>query len=80
MHQDYSESELEEIIDFEEETTAHLSLRQREHFIDDESEDSFRDYDSDNDNVTITYSSLNDLSPPRSPPLSLFHSPKEEEV
>ena len=82
MHQrDYSESELDEVTDFGEQTTAYSSPRQRNPFIEDEAEeDSFRDFDSDYDDVTINYSPLNDLSPLRSPSLLDISPPKGRRV
>ena len=70
MHQDYSEIELEEVTDFDEQTTVFSTPRQRNPFIEDEAEeDSFRVFDSDYDDVTINHSPLNDLSARRSPSL-----------
>ena len=82
MHQrGYSESELEEVLDFEEETTAYSSPRQTNLFIDDEDdEDSFGDFDSDYDILTINYSPLIDLSPPSSPSLFNVPQPKRRRV
>ena len=78
MHQrDYSESELEEIIDFEEEIAAYTSPRQRKLliFIDDEVEEaSFREFDLNYDDVTTHYSPLNDLLPKKCP--SFFDVPQ----
>ena len=61
-HRDYSESELRKIFEFDEETTACLSPRQRNTFIDEEAEDSSRDFDSDHDDATINCRRLSDLS------------------
>ena len=81
MHQrDYSESELEEVTDFDEQTAAYSSPRRRNPFIEDEAEDSFRDFDSDYDDVTINYSPLNYLSPLRSPSLLDVSPPKRRRV
>ena len=71
VHQrDYYESELEEVTDFDEQTAAYSTPGRRNPFIEDEAEeDSFRDFDSDYDDVTINFSLLNDLSRLRSPSL-----------
>ena len=65
LHQrDYSESELEEVTDFADQIIEYSTPRQKNPFIEDEAEDdSFQDFDSDYDDVTINYSPVNDLSP-----------------
>ena len=78
---DYSESEVEEVTSFDEQTTAHPFPRQSNPFIEVETEeDSFRDFDSDYDDVTINYSPLNDLSPLRSALLFDVSQPKKRSV
>ena len=81
MHQrDYSESELEEVTDFDEQTTAYSTPRQRNPFIEIEAkEDSLPDFDSEYD-VTINPSPLIDLSPLRSPSLLDVSQPKRRRV
>ena len=77
----YSETELEEQFDFEEQTTAYSSSRKKNPFINDEAEgDSFRDFDSDYDDVTIKNSPLKVLSPPRSTSLSDLRQPKRRRI
>ena len=82
MHQrDYSESELEVVTDFDEQTTAYSTPKQRNPFVEDKAEeDSSRDFDSDYVDVTINYSPLNDLSPLRSPSLLDVSQPKRRRV
>ena len=82
MHQRaYSEKELEEVFDFDEETTAYSTPRQRNPFIEDKAEEeSFPDSDSDYDDVTINNSPLNDLWPLRSPSLLDVVQPKRRRV
>ena len=82
MHQrDYSESELEEVTDIEEQTTVYSTPRQRNPFIENEAEEeSFRDFDSDYDHVTINYSPLNDLSPLKSASVLDVSPPKRRRV
>ena len=61
--QDYYKSELEEVTDFDEQTTAHSSPRQWKPFLGDQAEeDFFRDFDSDYDDVTINITPPNDFS------------------
>ena len=78
MHQrNYSESDLEEVTDFDDQTTEYSTPTQRNPFIENEAEEnSFRDFDSDYDDVTINYSPLNDFSPLRSPSLLDDSQPK----
>ena len=82
MHQrDYCESELEEVTDFDEQTIAYSTPRQRNPFIEDEAEeDSFRNFDSNYDDVTINYSPSNDLSPLRCRSLLDVSHPKTRRV
>ena len=78
MHQrDYHESELEEVTDFDEQTTEYSNPRQRNPFNEDEAEeDSFRDFDSEYDDVTFNYNPLNNLPPQRSPSVLDVSQPK----
>ena len=78
---DYSETKMEEVTDFDEQTTAYSTPRRRKPFIEDEAEeDSFPEFDSDYDDVTINYSPLNDLSPLRSPSLLNISPPQKRRV
>ena len=57
------------------------SRKKRSPFIDDEAEeDSFREIDSDYDDVTITYIPLMDLSLPRSTSISDLQQPKRRRI
>ena len=77
----YSEIELEEVIDLDEETTSFSTPRQRNPLFNDGAEiDSFRDFDSDYEDVTIFSSISNDLSLPRSPALFDAPQPKKRVV
>ena len=82
MHQrDYQESELEEVTDFDEQTTEYSNLRQRNPFNEHEAEeDSFRDSDSEYDDVTFNYNPLNNLPPQRSPSVLDVSQPKRRRV
>ena len=74
IQREYSASELEGVIGFDEKLNAYSSPRLENLLIDDEAaEDYFQDSGSDYDDISINYSPLNDLSPPRSP--SLFNVP-----
>ena len=82
MHQrDYSGSKLEDVIDFDENPAAYSSPRQRNPFIEDEAEgDSFREFDSDYDDLTINYSPLNNFSPLRCPSVFYVAQPMRRRV
>ena len=59
----------------------HIQHLDENPFIEDEAEEnSFRDFDSDYDDVIINYSPLNDLSPLRSYSLLMFPNPRGEEL